>query len=252
MTTSPAGDPNPSLLKLDVSDVSTRAPDRSNAIYAHLSNHAQKFRAGEQLTFEGDEKSAVIFVLSGWIVLSKSLPDGQTQIIDFVLPGDYASPTSADGRSSALQVEALTDVSVVMLSNADWAATLQKWPDLQHRASALSAAARARISERLLRLGRGTAAMRVAYALLELGVRLQTLHGSEELSFHVPLTQQRLGEFVGLTSVHVCRTLRRLDRHGVISTNDHMNIHIRDLGKISELAGVEIEHLRQEIEPAPA
>jgi CRP/FNR family transcriptional regulator len=239
---------DPNLQKFDLRTLGRDESAEHEAIISALRKNAQSYKAGDQLTYEGDARSSTFFVLNGWILLSKSLPDGQTQIIDFVLPGDVATSTAADGKSSAVQVEALTDVTVAAMNNAEWTALIHKWPELEQRASELSNAARARISERMLRLGKGTAPMRVAYALLELGVRLRVLHGTEDLSFHIPLTQQRLGDFTGLTSVHVCRTLRRLDRHGIVATNDHMNILIKDLRAVSELAGVEIDDLRREIE----
>ena len=63
----------------------------------------------------------------------------------------------------------------------------------------------------------------------------------------MPLGQQQLGDFTGLSSVHVCRTLRRLNRVGVIWTGDHMDITIKDLPALAELAQVDLAALRKEI-----
>ena len=63
----------------------------------------------------------------------------------------------------------------------------------------------------------------------------------------MPLGQQQLGDFTGLSSVHVCRTLRRLNRIGVIRTGDHMDILIRDLPALADLAQVDLAALRKEI-----
>jgi hypothetical protein len=67
--------------------------------------------------------------------------------------------------------------------------------------------------------------------------------------FHVPLGQQHLGDFTGLSSVHVCRTLRRLGRLGTLTTDDHMDIRIHDLPDLADRAGVNIATLRAEIIP---
>ena len=69
---------------------------------------------------------------------------------------------------------------------------------------------------------------------------------------HVPLGQQQLGDFTGLTAVHVCRTLRRLNRLDMIETGDHMDIAIHDVSALAELAGIDLGVLRKEIIPGAA
>lgn len=210
------------------------------------------FSAGHQLAFEGDNGAPVLWVKKGWLKLSKSLADGQTQIIDFILPGDIASPASADGLTAAVQVEAVTDVEVATLSEAEWEQMKRACPDVRRIAINLAAASQARISERMLRLGKGSAPMRIAYALLELCIRLRSIGLMDGDSVHLPLTQQQLGDFTGLSSVHVCRTLRRLVRNGVITTEDHLDIRILDLAALAEMAGIDVARLKHEIAPAAA
>ncbi len=140
-----------------------------------IRKNAHSFAAGTALTFEGDDVATVLCVLKGWLSLSKSLSDGQTQIIDFVLSGDIVSPVSADGHTSSLQVEAVTDVVVAILTEAEWARLKHEWPAIEAVSTHLAAAHQSRIAERMLRLGRGSAPNRIAYSLLELCVRLRSI-----------------------------------------------------------------------------
>ena len=94
--------------------------------------------------------------------------------------------------------------------------------------------------------------MRIAYVLIELCIRVGGRGTGCDGEFHVPLGQQQLGDFTGLSSVHVCRTLRRLNRVGVIWTEDHMDITIKDLPALAELAQVDLETLRYGITAATA
>lgn len=212
---------------------------------------ARSFGAGQELTFEGDSAAPVLFVLNGWLRISKSLDDGQRQIIDFVLPGDFVASASADGTASTLQIDALTDASVAVLSEIQWTKLQLDRPDLHWQTIHLWAAAQARLAERILRLGKGGAQMRIAYALLELCLRLKVTGASENCSFRLPLTQQQIGDFTGLSSVHVCRTMRKLIESGIISVSDHLVIRINDLTKLSKLAGADIQQLSREIMPKP-
>ena len=219
-----------------------------------LRTNERRIGRGYVLALEGGQNQTVLCVLKGWLAVGKTLSDGEKQIIDFVLPGDILDPTAADGESSVLQIEALTDVSVTILSDATWQEMTREWPDLHRLTVAVAAASRARQAGRMLRLGKGSARMRLAYALLELCIRLRAIGRSAEgcSSFHVPLTQQHLGDFAGLTSVHVCRTLRRLAQQGVIAVEDHMDIRILDVAALAEIADVEPEALSREIVPAAA
>ena len=221
----------------------------ASRIETAVKRHMRAFKAGSSLLFEGDESNAMFYVKSGWITLSKSLENGQTQIIDFALPGDVVDPTSADGVTVPFNVEALTDAVIAVVPFQDWEAILRDDPDLRRVAHTLDAAEQARRAERMLRLGKGTAEMRVAYALLEFCVRLGSACQSDDPTFHIPITQQQLGDFIGLSSVHVCRTMRRMARNNVVEMTDHMDIHVIDSSTLVELAGVDADVLEREIVP---
>lgn len=207
---------------------------------------------GTRLRREGDESQARFYVAKGWLAVSKSLEDGEHQILDFILPGETYDPTAADGRTSFAEVEALCDAVVMTIDRAAWARLLRDHPDLWEAESRRDIAAHARQSERMLRLGKSSAEIRVAYALIELCLRLSACGKTADCTFHVPLGQQQLGDFIGLSSVHVCRTLRRLARQGIITTGDHMDITIHDVAALADLAGVDLAALRAEIIPGAA
>jgi CRP-like cAMP-binding protein len=207
--------------------------------------------AGTLVVHEGDKVPYLIALVDGWIALSKSLRNGDRQIIDFALPGEFIFAASADASMAALEVQALTDTLLARHSHTQWKQLIAQVPEMESVRTVLSGATRARIAERMLRLGKGTAQMRIAYALLELCIRLRALGEGTDQAFHIPLTQQQLGEFMGLSSVHVCRTMRRLERNGIIDVADHMDVRVRDAIQLAEIAKVDIDCLRAEILPRP-
>lgn len=207
---------------------------------------------GQTLKGEGDESHARFYVCKGWLAISKSLQDGEQQILEFILPGETYDPTGADGKTSFVEVEALCDATVITIDRSAWARLLQEHPDLWEAENLRDIAAQARQSERMLRLGKSSAETRIAYVLIELCLRLSNCSTPLDCAFHVPLGQQQLGDFIGLSSVHVCRTLRRLSRRGIITTGDHMDIVIHDVAALADLAGVDLAVLRNEIIPGVA
>lgn len=198
---------------------------------------------------EGSSFDYVVLVMDGWLSTTKSFESGDTQLIDFGLPGDLLVPATADGVTAGLTATALTDVEICMIPTAVWHDMLHEIPALRTTHEHMEAAERARLSERILRLGKGNAKTRIAYALLELCVRLDALETCEVTSFHIPLTQAKIGDFTCLSTVHVCRMMGEFVQAGLIQTEDHLDIHITDLKHLSELAGIQADHLAFEIKP---
>ena len=221
----------------------------SSKLLAEFDHHVHKFSKDCTLLLEGDPCQMVYCVLDGWLSLSKSLEHGQTQIIDFALRGDIVDPATADGETSSVTINGLTPGTLASLHRSTWEKMITDWPELRQWLYKKDAARQARHSERMLRLGKGTAEMRVAYALLELHLRVSTLSGSALPEFHIPMTQQQIGDFVGLSSVHVCRTMRRMSRNGILAMCDHMDIRILNPQALSRIAGVDHERLKREIVP---
>ncbi len=220
-------------------------------ITALLHRNARRYTAGSDIVREGDNTVPFFWVLDGWVALNKSLEDGHVQTIDIILPSDVITPAAWERSISTFDVHALTDITVSALPLTDLdSLELADPPHVWASIRNLSAAARARIAERVLRLGQGSAEMRVAYVLTELYLRISALDDDQNMNFHLPLTQQQIGEFAGLSSVHVCRTLRRLSRGGLIDTNDHLNITIKDLDGLVSIAGIELNRLKAEILPS--
>lgn len=218
----------------------------SEPIKRLLIANAKTARPGQFLLMEGDDDSSVFCLLRGWLSLAKSLPDGETQIMDFALQGDIIEPTGTAGSGSAINIEALTDVSFALIPVSVWEDAKREWRDLDRICKSTRMAALARAAGRILRLGQGKATMRVAHALLELNFRLQAIGQSKDGKYHIPMNQRILGEFTGLSSVHVCRTLSRLATAGLVRVREQMEIEILDIGQLAEMAGVDLPTLQCE------
>ncbi|MEG8024315.1 helix-turn-helix domain-containing protein [Sphingomonas aurantiaca] len=72
------------------------------------------------------------------------------------------------------------------------------------------------MSDRLTTIGRMGASERLSTLLLDIMARLRVTAGGIVDSFDLPLTQTDIGDALGLTKVHVNRTIRALEKSGVI------------------------------------
>ena len=225
----------------------TAKDDAQSTLNALIAAYRRDRPAGTILKLEGDDTASVLMVLSGWLLASKSLNDGQRQIIDIILPGGILEPASANPGLSALEVETLTDVSLAAIPRARWRDACTDYREIEELNHRVQGAAMARRAERMMRLGKAPAESVIAFALCELCLR-STVHGLVEgVTFHIPMTQQLLGDFCGLSAVHICRTLRRLERNEVLSVTNHMNIVIHDMEAMADIAEIDIDALREEI-----
>src|SRR5205085_4814309 len=97
-------------------------------------------------------------------------------------------------------------------------------------------------AEHLIDVGRRSAIERVAHFLLELLVRLQAIGLADERSYRMPLTQELIGDALGLSVPHVNRTLRQLREDGLVSLDEHI-VAIHEIEALAALADFEKGYL---------
>ena len=97
-------------------------------------------------------------------------------------------------------------------------------------------------AEHLIDVGRRSALERMAHFLRELLTRLEVIGLGDDHSFHMPLTQELIGDALGLSVPHVNRTLRQLRDDELVSIEEHMVI-IKDVEALSALADFEQSYL---------
>lgn len=174
-------------------------------------------------------------IVSGWAYEVRILFDGRRQIFSFLLPGDSIILSKASDFA-VHAVIALTAVEVVDASALGGARV-----GLGNPIAAFADAARAR-EERLLdhivRLGRQSAYERVVHLLLELRERLEVVGLVKEESFRLPLTQEIMADALGLSIVHINRTLQQLRREGMIELKTR-GLTLRKPRLLAEIAGYE-------------
>jgi CRP-like cAMP-binding protein len=77
---------------------------------------------------------------------------------------------------------------------------------------------------------------------LELLARLQTVGLAQDHSYKIPLTQELLGDALGLSIPHINRVLRRLREDGLVVVEDQ-RVTIQNIDALSELADFEPGYL---------
>jgi CRP-like cAMP-binding protein len=155
-----------------------------------------------------------LIIVSGWACDLRILPDGRRQIFSFLLPGDAIEARGA-GSVGSRGLVALTRLEVVdsgrqMAADAEGRETLiQALKDAALRREQ-------RLYDHVVRMGRLSAKERVIHLLLELRERLEPVGLVNGDTFKIPLTQEIFADALGLSVVHINRTLKELRKEGLV------------------------------------
>ncbi|MPY73579.1 MAG: helix-turn-helix domain-containing protein [Alphaproteobacteria bacterium] len=184
-----------------------------------------------------------VFVLQmGWAYRYKALPDGRRQVLNFVLPGDFIGLRAHFFGIADHSIVTLTDATISTLSAFDIASLFQDYPKLAAAITWSAAREEAMLAEQIVRLGRRNALESMAHLLLELLNRLQAVDVVSGSSYAFPITQHLLADTLGLSVVHVNRTLRKLRTMGLVRI-EAGRIFLRDIAQLERIAAFEGSHI---------
>lgn len=175
-----------------------------------------RFPARRELIREGEPVRERRALLSGWACRQRILSDGRRQILGFLLPGDLIGVCQHSAPLASTTILAITEIVTCPVPAAEPASGLA---EAYARSAALE---EHHMLAQITRLGRLNACERLADWLLETQDRLGFVGLSTADQFPLPITQEMLADALGLTSVHVNRTLQAMRRDGLLTSRSGM------------------------------
>jgi CRP/FNR family transcriptional regulator, anaerobic regulatory protein len=169
------------------------------------------FAAGETVVEQEADHPYVYRLRTGWAGRVRSLPDGRRQYILLFLPDDLFAIKGLFMTSHGDAIEALSDVTVELVHYRELYDLYVRDPDVALRCNWQVVEEERRLHNWIVSLGQGAADERLAQVLLEWHGRLiRAGQIDEEASeYRLPMTQEEVGDHLGLTAVHVNRVLRK-------------------------------------------
>ena len=184
-------------------------------------------RRGELVRREGDRVERVFVVRSGTCYSYCSQRDGKRQLAHVYLPGDVIGMSEVVFERARYSVAAAEDSVVCPVPKSAAIGVFVGAPRLAALLFSLGMAANAVLADRMRVVARLGARQRVAHFLLELWSRQRINGGGEQDLISLPLTQQLIGDAVGLSNVYVSRALGGLEREGSIRRLPGRVLHLR-------------------------
>lgn len=195
------------------------------------------FHAGSEL-YAQDRPCPNYFVLTeGWVALSAASEDGTRQILDFALPGGLLGvQPNLDGMAHHSAV-CLTNTKVLLLQRAKFDAAMAADAALMDHVLHIAACQTARAYDHIQNNSQRNARSRIAHLLIELFFRIKHRFPARPgETIGMPLTLAHIGEALGLTSVHVSRTLAELHSAGILQLS-HRQLVVLDPQAWLDVAG---------------
>jgi len=220
-----------------LSSIDELSSDQEQAL-ANAPIRVVNFERGDDVFVEGDSQTSVYFCSTGWGARYKILVEGKRQIIDFLLPGTFFGSFSDEDGRHTISARAIDKFEIAVIDDA----VIHELGD--HSQAILSRIALAlteeetRLRERVVSLGRRTAEQRIGHLLLELHHRLSKSHPTPTREGDVirfPVPQLEIADLLGLTSVHVSRTMRSMSERGLIDYNDDQ-FAIQQIDELMEIS----------------
>jgi CRP-like cAMP-binding protein len=206
---------------------------------------SKQFDLHKDLICEADTADNLMIVTKGWAYRYTCARDGGRQLTALLVPGDIANLDTLLFERVAYSVRTLTDVTVVALPRRRALALVDGYPGIARTLTGLAVIENAIASKWMLSLGRRSARARLAHLLCELVVRLGGDDGND-VTVPFPLRQEQIGDILGLTTVHVNRTVRQLRAEGLVRICDRL-LSIPDVAALRCVAGFDPAylHMRQ-------
>lgn len=223
-----------------------RLPEEDRAALDKVWQGSRRSAAAEHdIVREGDPPRCIRVMAKGWACRYKLLADGRRQIIGIVLPGDVFDLNIYMLKCMDHSVRALTPVQYFVLTPFEFDRVMLGRTRVMRAlwCEALTNAAIQR--EWIVNLGQRSALERFAHLLCELYVRLQVIGMAADHICDFPVTQMELADTLGLTAVHVSRTLKELRTRGLIRLRGQ-RLEMLDIHELCRIAMFDANYLHLE------
>jgi CRP/FNR family transcriptional regulator, anaerobic regulatory protein len=191
--------------------------------------------SSELLAVAVGSRDAIYHLRAGWACQIRDLPNGRRAIVDIYLPGDVIGLDAAIRTRRSEEVLTLTSVTVKTIHAEDALIDLSATQSTALYIVWLLSQRQRRADRLVAALSCLDARGRLATMLLDLYTRLRRRKLITASEYNLPLTQIQIGSYLGLTTVHINRTVRLLRDERIVQMEKHC-VAILDLDRLRNLA----------------
>ena len=213
-----------------------------------LRSHAVFAPRNTDIVNYGETVDHACLVADGLVGSFGSGADGRRQITSFFVSGDMVDLHSVVAPKSGHSLQALAPSTILRIRHSDVRALAMRYPAIAEAFWRDCVVDAAIFAQWVVNVGSRDAATRTAHLLCELGIRLERVGIGTRKRFPLAMTQTHLGDALGLTPVHVNRTLRSL-RERALLTLSGTEVIVDDWPRLAEAGDFDDHYLQLDLQP---
>ena len=220
-----------------------RVSNAEQALIMSLEETEKECRRNDTIWRQGDQADSMHVVKSGWMYGYSILPDGRKQVLDIYCPGDVLGLRDIVFDYSVGAVGAATDAILCPFPKSAMDDIFVASPRIATLLYSLGMLENIVVIDRLRSVARLNARERLCHFLLQMQGRLRITNPNIGNTFSLPLTQELIANAIGLTPVHLNRTMKLLTEEGLISKNER-RITLLEFELMRNISGYEDRHYK--------
>ena len=209
--------------------------DREQAEILRLTCRPAQIRPRQDIVAPGRIVDHACLIGKGLAARFDQMRNGRRQTTALHIPGDMADLHSVVRPKARWSITALTTTTVLYVPHVELRRLASTYPNIAlafWRDATIDASI---IAKWLVSVGQKSAKGRVAHLFCEMGVRLEAAGLGTRNVFDLPMTQDQLADAVGITAVHLNRTMQVLRATGLFSFSQGL-VEIADWPNVASIA----------------
>ena len=233
------------IRKIELRD---RLSDEEKRVLIAAVGTPKEVLAHQDIVREGDRPTYSTLVMRGFTSRQQVLSGGERQITAIHIPGDFVDLHSFLIKTMDHGVRTLTPCTIAPVKHETLREITANYPHLA-RLLWLMTLIDAAIHRRwLTAMGRQSALGQTAHLLCEMCIRQKEIGLSSGSAFLMPLSQARLADVLGLSTVHTNRVVRELRESACVEWQGEQ-VTVKSWDRLKELAEFDATYLSLQNEP---
>ena len=206
-------------------------------------HHRVRVPRGRSMISADHAPTSVFLISEGWAVSKLRIDTGDTQILDILGPGSFAGLSRIEEEiNDGYAAVALQEVLAYRIDMARLRRVCNNDPDLGQWLKDKIAQVAVRSQRHVSALGQLPARGRLAFAMLRImDIAEQMGQPAEHQTIRLPMTQEEIGNMLGLTNVSISKLMSAFRKEGLIDYGRN-RITVHDVEALSEICGMSPEN----------
>ncbi|NGP18614.1 Crp/Fnr family transcriptional regulator [Devosia aurantiaca] len=193
---------------------------------------------------DGRPASEAVVLLEGLACQYRLLDSARRQMVGFITPGDFCDFGFLSNSPVRQRVMTLGPATIGRIDLAQLGSLSNSLPNIILAGMRAASIQHAAAQELIVSLGTRDAQQRLAHLLCEIYTRLSDVGCVEaDGKFDFALTQSELGEALGLSNVHVNRTIQQLRKQNLIAMS-RSKVTMLNFAGLAKIASFSPAYLR--------